>query len=80
MKLLARLFLAPMRPTNEKHHQNYSDNDRHEHQIEALFKNRGGRDGRGWILFAAIVMLVIYLIPHSLLGSELDYTKMPQSS
>jgi len=47
--------------------------------IVALVKNRGGRDGRGWIFFAAILMLAIYLIPHSLLGSELDYTKMPQS-
>lgn len=47
--------------------------------IVAVVKNRGGRDGRGWIFFAAILMLVIYLIPHSLLGSELDYTKIPQS-
>ncbi len=47
--------------------------------IVALVKNRGGRDGRGWIFFAALLMLAIYLIPHSLLGSELDYTKMPQS-
>ena len=27
-----------------------------------------------WILAAALVMLIVYLIPHSLLGSELDYT------
>ena len=47
--------------------------------IVALVKNRGGRDGRGWIFFAALLMLAIYLIPHSLLGSELDYTKMSQS-
>lgn len=35
--------------------------------------------GRGkktsWALVAAIAMLVVYLIPHSLLGSELDYSK-----
>lgn len=42
----------------------------------AWFQNRRGRDGRVWIFFAAILMLAIYLIPHSLLGSELDYTKM----
>jgi hypothetical protein len=48
--------------------------------IVALVKNRGDRDGRVWILVAAVLMLVIYLIPHSLFGSELDYTKMPQSS
>jgi hypothetical protein len=47
--------------------------------LVALIKNRGGRDGRGWIVIAAVFMLVIYLIPHSLLGSELDYTKMPPS-
>ncbi|MDZ7317934.1 MAG: hypothetical protein ONB11_02175 [candidate division KSB1 bacterium] len=42
----------------------------------AWFQNRRGRDGRFWIFIAAIIMLAIYLIPHSLLGSELDYTKM----
>ncbi len=47
--------------------------------IWAWFKNRKGRDGRGWIIFAAILMLVVYLIPHSLLGSEIDYTKIPES-
>ena len=31
---------------------------------------------RGWIIFAAILMLAVYLIPHSLLGSELDYTRL----
>lgn len=29
-----------------------------------------------WVLGAAVLMLVVYLIPHSLLGSELDYSKM----
>lgn len=29
-----------------------------------------------WVAFAAIVMLIIFLIPHSLLGSELDYKKL----
>jgi len=40
---------------------------------------RGGKDrdkGRSWIVIASIVQLLIYLIPHSALGSELDYTKM----
>lgn len=45
----------------------------------AWYKNRKGRDGRGWIIFAAVLMLVIYLIPHSVLGSEIDYTKLPKS-
>jgi len=41
----------------------------------AWYKNRGGRQARGWIIFAAIMMLAVYLVPHSLLGSEIDYTK-----
>ncbi|OPZ97674.1 MAG: hypothetical protein BWY70_01422 [Bacteroidetes bacterium ADurb.Bin408] len=35
------------------------------------------RSARWWVLAAVIVMLATYLIPHSVLGSELDYTKMP---
>lgn len=46
--------------------------------IFAWWRNRGGRDGRMWTILAAILMLVIYLIPHSLLGSELDYTSMTE--
>ena len=30
---------------------------------------------RTWPVVAAIVFLVVYLIPHSVLGSEIDYTK-----
>ena len=44
--------------------------------IWAWVKNRKGREARGWIIFAAILMVTVYLIPHSVLGSELDYTKM----
>lgn len=40
------------------------------------FKSQKG-SGRGWIVFASVLTLIVYLIPHSLLGSELDYTKMP---
>jgi hypothetical protein len=32
--------------------------------------------GRGSILLAAVVMMAVYLIPHSLRGSELDYSDM----
>lgn len=32
-------------------------------------------DTRKWQITASIVLLIVYLIPHSLLGSELDYTK-----
>lgn len=39
---------------------------------------RSGKMGRGrsWIILAAIVTFIIFLIPHSVLGSELDYTRM----
>ncbi len=45
----------------------------------AWVNNRKGKSGRGWIVFAAVLMLAVYLIPHSVLGSEIDYTKLPQS-
>jgi hypothetical protein len=43
--------------------------------VIALFVVLKGKPPRLWVLGAAILMLVIYLIPHSLLGSEIDYTK-----
>lgn len=45
--------------------------------IWAWIKNRKEEERRGWIIFAAILMVAVYLIPHSVLGSELDYTKIP---
>lgn len=41
--------------------------------LVALIRLWKNREKRGWALVAAIVMLAIYLIPHSVLGSELDY-------
>ena len=41
----------------------------------AWWMNRGERDRRGWILLAGLVMFLIFIIPHSLLGSELDHTR-----
>ncbi len=32
-----------------------------------------------WVLGAALLMFIIYLIPHSVLGSELDYSKLNDS-
>jgi len=37
---------------------------------------RKNKPARGWVLAASILMIVIYLIPHSLLGSELDYSTL----
>jgi hypothetical protein len=44
----------------------------------AFVATRRNRPARGWVLGASILMLVIYLIPHSVLGSQLDYTKVAQ--
>jgi hypothetical protein len=43
--------------------------------LVALWRARTPGTGRGWILVAVCVQLLIYSIPHSLLGSELDYTQ-----
>lgn len=40
--------------------------------IAALIANYK-KPSYGWIIAAAVVMLVIFLIPHSMFGSELDY-------
>lgn len=37
------------------------------------------RPNRGLVLAASILLLAVYLIPHSLLGSELDYSRVPGS-
>jgi len=44
--------------------------------IIALLAGRRGKPARGWVLAAAVLLLVVYSIPHSLLGSELDYSKL----
>lgn len=47
--------------------------------IIALIACRKGKPARGWVLAAAILLLVVFLIPHSLLGSELDYSNPPSA-
>ncbi len=42
----------------------------------AFIATRRNRPARGWVLGASILMLVIFLIPHSVLGSQLDYGKL----
>ncbi len=36
---------------------------------------RSNRHPRRWALVAAIITLTVYLVPHSVLGSEIDYSK-----
>lgn len=48
--------------------------------IIALIAGRGGRSARGWYLAAFVLTLVVFLIPHSVLGSELDYSTLDQAA
>ncbi len=40
----------------------------------ALWRARKTPPGRSWVVAAALITMVAFLIPHSMLGSELDYT------
>jgi hypothetical protein len=42
--------------------------------LAALYKNRGIRSNRLWVYIAGVVTLIVYFIPHSVFGSEYDYT------
>jgi hypothetical protein len=45
--------------------------------VVSFFKAKTrGRGMHAWAIIASVVTLLIYLIPHSTLGSELDYTQM----
>lgn len=41
---------------------------------------RRGRNPGRWALGAAVFLFVVYLIPHSVLGSEIDYRQMQQQA
>ena len=41
----------------------------------AFFKLAKDKSNRKWVVIAAIVLLTVYLVPHSVLGSEIDYTQ-----
>jgi hypothetical protein len=44
--------------------------------LAALVMYKKSKYPKQWALFASILLLIVYLIPHSLLGSELDYSQM----
>ncbi len=48
--------------------------------VAALFAIRKGRSARGWALAAALVTFVVFMIPHSMLGSELDYNALDRQA
>ena len=45
--------------------------------IFAFIAIRKQKSVKAWVLAASITLLVVFLIPHSILGSEVDYTKTP---
>jgi hypothetical protein len=42
----------------------------------ALYRDIKSGKGRAWYIATAAIQLIVYSIPHSVLGSELDYTKL----
>jgi hypothetical protein len=42
----------------------------------AFFMYKKSKVPKRWALIGAIILLIVYLIPHSVLGSELDYKKI----
>ena len=44
--------------------------------IAALIAGRRGKPARWWVLGASVLLMAVYLIPHSVLGSELDYSQV----
>jgi hypothetical protein len=47
--------------------------------VITFFILRKNPENRLWPILASIVMLLVYLIPHSALGSEIDHTKLPKA-
>lgn len=44
--------------------------------LGALFMYSRSKKPKLWVLVAAIILMVVYMIPHSALGSEIDYNKL----
>ncbi len=44
----------------------------------AVWRLRGGRSARGAVVVAALVTLVVFAIPHSAWGSQIDWTALPK--
>jgi hypothetical protein len=47
--------------------------------IIALIVQYKNREKKLWTIVASLVLLIVFLIPHSLLGSEIDFTKLPDT-
>lgn len=46
--------------------------------IVAVVMIRKNPGSRYWVIAASIIMLMVYLIPHSMFGSEIDHTAVPK--
>ena len=46
--------------------------------VVALIMQQRNRHKTFWTVLASIVLLIVFLIPHSMLGSEIDFTKLPR--
>ena len=46
--------------------------------VIAIFKLKKDPTNKFWPVFAAIMVMIVYLIPHSMFGSEIDHTKAPK--
>lgn len=46
----------------------------------ALYMYGKSKLPKKWALFASMLLIVVYLIPHSVLGSELDYNKIDKEN
>lgn len=44
--------------------------------VAALIAGRHGKPARWWVFGAAVLTMAVYLIPHSMMGSELDYSSV----
>jgi hypothetical protein len=45
--------------------------------IVAYWRIRKQSSPKYWAIMAGVALILVFLIPHSMLGSELDYSKMP---
>ena len=44
--------------------------------IAAVWRGRNNKNAKWWIVSATVILLIVYLIPHSMMGSELNYETM----
>ncbi len=42
--------------------------------VAAFMKTRKDKNHKTWVIIATIALLIVYLVPHSMFGSELDYS------